>query len=579
MEKVAVLRGQVTTVLLAIAWIHVPLAFLVAWSTGASLAWIGGGVAGLALMAHAINKFGNDQATGRALLAVALQGQVAFFVAAPAGHPWQTDMHMYFFAVMGLIAVLIDATAIVAAAIAVAVHHLSLNLLAAELVFPGGSDLGRTALHAVILILETIALTFLSVQMVSTLTKSAEMEKALAHEAELAEEANAAAEETRRNADAMRDQMLDHLDSALGGAARAAEMGDVSYRVAESDALNLSDMGEAEAERFRSFAGSVDAVMISVSRYLDALQPCLEQYSLHNLGQRIDGDFKGRFGVVAGATNAAFARLAELVGSVQQAGKGISRVAQEATHNANGLATRAHEQSVGLQETAATIEQMSSTIAANAVAAREAKSEADGARQRAESSASVAEQAVGAMTGLASSSKKVAEIVGVIDGIAFQTNLLALNAAVEAARAGDAGKGFAVVASEVRTLAQRSSEAAQDIRELIDESAKQVDHSVGLVEQSGSALSEMLESIGQVAERVAAITRATSEQAQGVDQIVTTVSQLDSAGSETSRIAAELSESASALNATSEDLASTVGAFSIGQRGESALDEEWSNAS
>ncbi|HKR77029.1 MAG TPA: methyl-accepting chemotaxis protein [Rhodanobacter sp.] len=245
-------------------------------------------------------------------------------------------------------------------------------------------------------------------------------------------------------------------------------------------------------------------------------------------------------------------QLIEVVGQVQQGSQVVSSAAQQIARGNDDLSQRTQEQASSLEETASSMEEMTATVRQNAENASHASQLAGGAREQAERGGRVAAQAVAAMGGISASSRKIADIVGLIDEIAFQTNLLALNAAVEAARAGEQGRGFAVVAGEVRSLSQRSAAAAKEIKALIGESVERVQVGGALVEQTGAALGEIVESVRKVTDIVAEIAAASQEQSAGIDQVNRAVTQMDEV---TQQNAALVEEAAAAAQAMQEQAA------------------------
>jgi methyl-accepting chemotaxis protein len=209
------------------------------------------------------------------------------------------------------------------------------------------------------------------------------------------------------------------------------------------------------------------------------------------------------------------------------------------------------------------MEQLSMTVRKNAESARQASAFATGTREVADVGGAVVSQAVNAMARIETSSHKISDIISVIDEIARQTNLLALNAAVEAARAGEAGRGFAVVASEVRSLAQRSSQAAKDIKELITNSSGQVQEGVELVNKAGGALTEIMDSIKRVVEIVAEIASASGEQSTGIDQVNTALTQMDELTQQNSALVEENAAAAKSLEQRSHEMSGRVGFFRV----------------
>ncbi len=247
-------------------------------------------------------------------------------------------------------------------------------------------------------------------------------------------------------------------------------------------------------------------------------------------------------------------RLTGIVGEVQRDSQAVSTAAQQMAHGNDDLSQRTQEQASSLEETASSMEQMTSTVKQNAENASHANQLARGAREQAERGGEVAGRAIVAMGEINASSRKIADIVGLIQEIAFQTNLLALNAAVEAARAGEQGRGFAVVATEVRSLAQRSAGAAKEIKGLIEDSAEKVRGGSELVNQSGKALAEIVDSVKKVTDIVAEIAAASQEQSAGIDQVNHAVMQMDEMTQQNAALVEEAAAAARAMHERAEAL-------------------------
>lgn len=275
---------------------------------------------------------------------------------------------------------------------------------------------------------------------------------------------------------------------------------------------------------------------------------------------------------VAGSLLAELVRMRDkligIVGEVQHGSQAVSSAAQQIAKGNDDLSQRTQEQASSLEETAASMEEMTSTVKQNAENASHANQLANGAREQAEHGGQVAAQAVAAMGEINASSRKIADIVGLIDEIAFQTNLLSLNAAVEAARAGEQGRGFAVVASEVRSLSQRSAAAAKEIKGLINESVQRVQAGSVLVDQSGAALADIVDSVKKVTDIVAEIAAASQEQSAGIDQVNHAVMQMDEVTQQNAALVEEAAAAARAMQEQANELQQQMKFFHLDGREE-----------
>lgn len=255
--------------------------------------------------------------------------------------------------------------------------------------------------------------------------------------------------------------------------------------------------------------------------------------------------------------------LVNTVGRVRQNSEILSTASSEIAQGNHDLSARTEQQASALEETAASMEQLNSTVRQNADNSRQANQLAVNASQVAVDGGVVVDEVVETMKGINDSSKRIADIITVIDGIAFQTNILALNAAVEAARAGEQGRGFAVVATEVRNLAQRSAAAAKEIKTLIDESVRRVDQGATLVDQAGTTMAKVVTSIQQVTKLMSEISSASEEQSQGVAQVGEAVMQMDQVTQQNAALVEEMAAAASSLNHQAADLVRSVSFFQL----------------
>jgi len=282
------------------------------------------------------------------------------------------------------------------------------------------------------------------------------------------------------------------------------------------------------------------------------------------------GDLTARIDLKPGDSTSLMASLQEMqtslvkvVGNVRQNSESVASASSQISQGNNDLSQRTEEQASALEETAASMEQLGSTVRQNADNAKQANQLALGASAVAIKGGEVVSQVVETMKGINDSSRKIADIIGVIDGIAFQTNILALNAAVEAARAGEQGRGFAVVASEVRSLAGRSAEAAKDIKSLIGASVERVEEGSALVAQAGATMTEVVDSIKRVTDIMGEISAASVEQSAGVSQVAEAVSQMDQVTQQNAALVEESAAAAESLKTQAQALVQTVAVFTL----------------
>jgi len=349
-------------------------------------------------------------------------------------------------------------------------------------------------------------------------------------------------------------QNLTAMNQEIKHLADAAAAGDFGKR------------GDAEAFQydFRAMIESLNQLMATADGNLAALSVLLKSIADGDLTHRMEGEFHGVFAAMRDDGNATVERLTEIVGRIQDAAGSINTASSEIASGNNDLSVRTEQQAASLEETAASMEELTSTVKQNAESARQANQLAVGAADVASKGGAVVGQVVTTMSDIETSSKKIAEIISVIDGIAFQTNILALNAAVEAARAGEQGRGFAVVASEVRTLAQRSANAAKEIKSLIDDSVSKVANGSALVDQAGRTMGEIVNSVQRVTDIMAEIAAASQEQSSGIEQVNLTITQMDETTQQNAALVEEATAAARSMEEQAGQLSQAVSLFKLG---------------
>ncbi len=292
-------------------------------------------------------------------------------------------------------------------------------------------------------------------------------------------------------------------------------------------------------------------------------QEVLGRLASSDLTQEMAGSYAGELEKIKISINSVVHNLSQTISSVRMAVEAVTNGAEEITKGNEDLAHRTSEQAGSLEETSASMEEMTSTVKQNADNAKQANQLAANAREIADRGGSVTKRAVDAMSEINKSSSKIADIITVIDEIAFQTNLLALNAAVEAARAGEHGRGFAVVAAEVRNLAQRSATAAKEIKALINESIQRVTDGSDLVNQSGKTLEDIVSAVKRVSDIIAEISAASNEQASGIDQVNKAIMSMDETTQQNAALVEETTSAAQSMKEQARELLRQVSMFKI----------------
>lgn len=375
-------------------------------------------------------------------------------------------------------------------------------------------------------------------------------------------EADAAADQQRQRLDAERERMdaerrrmLAELEEGVGAVVEAAVAGDLGKRVT----------AEFEDPTLRNLGDGINRLAVTVDQGLAETRVVLGALSQGDLTPRVHGEYKGAFAELKANVNRMADQLAETVAEIQESAKTVTGAVNEINIGTKDLAYRTEQAASSLEETAASSEEMAQTVKHNAESAENASNLATSADGIATRGGEIVEKAVVAMKDIETSSGEIADIIRVIDEIAFQTNLLALNASVEAARAGDAGKGFAVVASEVRALAQRSAQAAADIQALIGNSNAKIKDGVTLVGEAGETLTEIVSAIGRVAAIIGEISAASREQASGVNEITAAMAHMDEMTQQNSGLVEQTAAAVLSLARQAETLSQRMAFFRLSE--------------
>ncbi|MDM4770787.1 methyl-accepting chemotaxis protein [Solimonas sp. SE-A11] len=336
----------------------------------------------------------------------------------------------------------------------------------------------------------------------------------------------------------------------------AAANGDFTRRVAL----------EGKDGFFKMLAENINQLLQTSEVGLNEVVRVLAALAKGDLTETITADYKGTFGQLKDDANKTVEQLTAIVSQIKGATDTINIASREISAGNTDLSARTEQQAASLEETASSMEELTSTVKQNAENAKQANQLAIGASDIAVKGGQVVSEVVTTMAAINESSKKIVDIISVIDGIAFQTNILALNAAVEAARAGEQGRGFAVVAAEVRSLAQRSAGAAKEIKSLIGDSVEKVGNGSKLVEQAGKTMDEIVTSVKRVTDIMSEITAASQEQSQGIEQINQTITQMDEVTQQNAALVEEATAAARSLEEQAGGLATSVSRFRLDEQ-------------
>jgi methyl-accepting chemotaxis protein len=354
---------------------------------------------------------------------------------------------------------------------------------------------------------------------------------------------------------------LGNMTEAMGELAR----GNLNAHVPHADQQDeIGKLAETMTAFKNQLAAAEQAKEEQTQVIVSSIGTGLDHLAKGDLTHRVTADLTGAFAKLKNDFNSAMERLQDTIKNVLGSAHQIAYNAGEISTAADDLSHRTEHQAASIEETAAALEEITATVKKTAVNAKEASQSVAGAKGAAEDGGRVVETAVKAMDAIAESSKQITDIIGVIDEIAFQTNLLALNAGVEAARAGEAGKGFAVVASEVRALAQRSSEAAKQIKALINTSSEHVGDGVKYVGETGEALKRIVDQVLQINALIGEMALAANQQSSGIEEVNTAVSQMDQVTQQNAAMVEESTAASRSLAGETKVLTDLVGFFSVG---------------
>ncbi|NHT76450.1 methyl-accepting chemotaxis protein [Rhizobiaceae bacterium CRRU44] len=519
MNSIRTLRLKVSLGIIGLMWLNVVMVSLRAFSIeDPATFWVVAGsavVAGLATLVWLQDRAGATAAVG---VSVANAGLVCLLVYGFRDSNLQSDIHMYFFAVLAICSALLEWRALLAYAAVVAVHHLTLFFTVPMAVFPTNSGFSRVVLHALVLSLETGVLIAIVVMMTRALVRS---ENALA-EAASAERAT----------------------SEIEARSRAQELSTVRER--EQLAI------DADTTFKHCLHHATAGISDGIRKLADG-----------NLAFTMDTPFAPEFEALRGDMNDAVGRLGNVLREVSAVATRIDDGAQDVAGAVTDLSRRTERQAGTVEETAAALAEITESVAASAKRTEEARSVALQANKDAAQSSGVVENAEQAMRRIEASSQQISSIIVAIDEIAFQTNLLALNAGVEAARAGEAGKGFAVVAQEVRELAQRSATAAREIKSLIQTSTSEVETGVKLVRNTGEALKTIGSQVVTINSLMDQIAVSARDQSSSLSSVSSAVNGMDQVTQQNAAMVEQTTASVSALAQEALRLKDMIGEFSL----------------
>ena len=487
-----------------------------------------------------------DESLSAVGASVALIGQAIALTAAFQGHSWQIDSHMLFFALLACLVSLRNVAALLVGSTIIALHHLSLSFLMPAMIYPSGGfveNLERTVFHAAIVIVETAALLWTVHQLNALNAQTEEQTEALQlslteerEERHKAQKQTELAENAKKEAD---DSRLE-AESALVQVQQASK----AQREAEAEQKALNE----EQRRIEALRSSEQSQVVS------ALRAALARLEGGDLTTQIEHALPEDYDEIRTLFNSAVQSLDNVVTEVAQHTEAMEADIREISAATDNLARRTEVQAANLNRASESLSEITQSVALNASNVESANKSSRDARSNAKDSGHVVSEASDAMTAIQAEAEGIANIVSIIEGISFQTNLLALNAGVEAARAGESGRGFTVVASEVRALAQRSSESATSIRELIERSTMQVETGSVKISDTVSALGTVEAAIEDISAKMATISDGTAQQSKGISSINASVAEIGAVIQENAAMFEETNAACSNLSQGAEIL-------------------------
>ncbi len=375
-------------------------------------------------------------------------------------------------------------------------------------------------------------------------------------------------DQLKQDANATINKIREVIEDDIQAMVNSVRAGDLERRIDIDDKQGF----------FRELSVGINELTETLSLVFNDIASVMAALAKGDLTESMTGEYQGMFAEVKNDVNGTRENLADIISQLRESADLINTASEEISAGNNSLSERTEQQASALEETASSMEQLTSTVRNNADNAHQANQVAITARQTAEHGGDVVGKAVDAMEDINVASNKIAEIIGVIDEIAFQTNLLALNASVEAARAGEQGRGFAVVATEVRNLAGRSATAAKEIKELIQDSGEKVRIGAELVNSSGETLDEIVGAVKKVGDIISEITAASQEQSAGIDQINQAVTSMDELTQQNAALAEETSAASASMTEKAREMNEMMNFFKVPGRGASAAERQQSVA-